>query len=163
MEIYLLLKIEGELCYFREALIKSKCADCRADFSSKEGVKSQEFFVYSRILSQNQAEKMPPRCVRRFVQRFLMATPHNPPSAPPRKFAPWFRHFFLKYTKYFCEKLPSSELNFYSGFALAKLCGIALEKSYVGSISYVQIVFIFSVNLPPIFFSQDATRKERKK
>ncbi|MBQ9413441.1 MAG: hypothetical protein IJU29_10155, partial [Oscillospiraceae bacterium] len=50
-------------------------ADCRAVFSPDEGEKSQEYFVYFKISRQNQAEKMPARCVRRFIQRFLIESP----------------------------------------------------------------------------------------
>jgi len=60
-----------ELVTIKEALIQSKYADWRADFSPDEGEKSQEYFVFFKISRQNQTEKMPPRCVRRLSQRFL--------------------------------------------------------------------------------------------
>ncbi|MBQ8074653.1 MAG: hypothetical protein IJ237_01580, partial [Oscillospiraceae bacterium] len=46
------------------------CTEWRADFSPDEGEKSQEYFVYFKILKQNQTENLPPECVRRFIQRF---------------------------------------------------------------------------------------------
>jgi hypothetical protein len=40
------------------------------------------------------------------------ARPHNTPAASSGKIMPWFRRFFLPYTKYACEKLPSSGPDF---------------------------------------------------
>ena len=37
-----------------------------------------------------------------------MATPHNIAIGLPRPFARERRYFLLKYTKYFCEKVPGS-------------------------------------------------------
>ena len=53
-----------------EAPDQSKCADWREYFSTDEGEKSKEYFVYFEILRQNQAEKNPPRCARRLTRRF---------------------------------------------------------------------------------------------
>ena len=47
-----------------------------------------------------------------FIYIIIQATPHNPPAASPGKLAPRFRAFFLRYTKYICEKAPLSEPNF---------------------------------------------------
>ena len=55
----------------RDALIKSTCADWRADFSSDEARKAQEYFVYFKLFGQSQAEKMPSRHARGFIQRIL--------------------------------------------------------------------------------------------
>ena len=46
------------------------------------------------------------------IKRFFRATPHNTSAASSGKFVLWFRHFFLRYTKYICEKAPSSERKF---------------------------------------------------
>ena len=43
--------------------------DWRADFLADEAEKTQEYFVYFKFLRQRQAEKMPPRRVRRLMQR----------------------------------------------------------------------------------------------
>jgi len=44
---------------------------------------------------------------------FMKAAPHNPLITRfPEKLCPDFVTFFLKYTKYSCEKLPSSEPRF---------------------------------------------------
>ena len=53
-----------------EAPDQSKCADWREYFSTDEGEKSKEYFVYFEIMRQNQAEKNPPRCARRLTRRF---------------------------------------------------------------------------------------------
>ena len=52
-----------------EAPDQSKCADWREYFSTDEGEKSKEYFVYFEIMRQNQAEKNPPRCARRLTRR----------------------------------------------------------------------------------------------
>jgi hypothetical protein len=52
-----------------QTMDKSKCMDWRADFSADEAEKTQEYFVYFKFLRQKQAENMPSRRVRRFVQR----------------------------------------------------------------------------------------------
>jgi len=68
------------------------------------------FILLSRF---RRAGKAPARSNRtRLVLFCAKATPHNPSSAPSGKFVLWFCHFFLKYTKYSCEKLPSSEPKF---------------------------------------------------
>jgi hypothetical protein len=53
-----------------EALIKSKCADWRTDFSAVESGKTQEYFVYFKFFSRRQTGNMPSRRARRFSQRF---------------------------------------------------------------------------------------------
>ena len=53
-----------------EAMIQSKCADWRAVFSSDEGEKSQEYFVYFKISRRDQAGKLPSRRVRRLSHCF---------------------------------------------------------------------------------------------
>ena len=66
------------------------------------------FFEFPYCIS-----KIKPSLISKMKLGFIFkATPHNPPSAPPGKFAPRFRHIFLQYTKYFCEKVPSSERKF---------------------------------------------------
>ena len=73
-------KILSHLCptYFftvpKDALIKSTCADWRADFSSDEARKAQEYFVYFKFFGQSQAEKMPSRRARGFIQRIPSIT-----------------------------------------------------------------------------------------
>ena len=80
----------GEGDTIKETLNKSKCADCRANFLPDEGEKTQEYFVYFKFSRQNQAENLPARCVRRFVQRFLNMTNdpflnwNGPPFQSPR-------------------------------------------------------------------------------
>jgi hypothetical protein len=63
-----------------EAPDQSKRADWRESFSADEGEKSTEYFVYFKILRQNQAEKNPPRCARRRVRRFRSKKPSVPVS-----------------------------------------------------------------------------------
>ena len=56
---------------FLEPLAESECADWRANFSSIEVKKLQEYFVYFKIFERREKENLPSRCVRGFSQRFL--------------------------------------------------------------------------------------------
>lgn len=50
---------------------KSKCAERRGFFSSGEGEKTPQYFVYCKFLRRSRTGKEPPSCVRGFVQRLL--------------------------------------------------------------------------------------------
>ena len=61
----------------REVLIKSGMQIAQTDFSQAEAAPSdcmkttQEYLMYFKEFSSNQAENMQARCVPRFIQRFL--------------------------------------------------------------------------------------------
>jgi hypothetical protein len=43
------LALKSATLHFQSPMIKSACADCRADFSPDEGEKSKEYSVYCKI------------------------------------------------------------------------------------------------------------------
>ena len=57
--------------FFREVLIKSGMQIAQADFSFDCMKMTQEYLMYFKEFSCNQAENMQARCVPRFIQRFL--------------------------------------------------------------------------------------------
>ena len=56
---------------FKEALIKSGVQIAQTDFSVDCMKMTQEYLMYFKEFSCNQAENMQARCVPRFIQRFL--------------------------------------------------------------------------------------------
>ena len=56
--------------YSKEVLIKSGMQIAQAGFSFDCMKTTQEYLMYFKEFSGNQAEKMQARCVPRFIQRF---------------------------------------------------------------------------------------------